>query len=216
MFKQKANKRNLSVCVWVRTHLLILMCVCEWEFTSRFQCVSEWELTFWFECVCVWVGKNSPPHLCLWVRERTHLPSALPSNHTSDNLLTNRILDGRTDRQTDGHTRFSAETLNPKPEHTQEDTHYTEWYPLLHWVIPIPWVIFPLTDSSHNPPKSLPITLRDPVFLTNKPDTEWYPWHWGIPLTLSDTHYPEFQPIGYRTYGHTRFTLKKTPILLYK
>jgi hypothetical protein len=29
----------------------------------------------------------------------------------------------------DGHTRFSAETLNPKPGHTQEDTHYTEWYP---------------------------------------------------------------------------------------
>jgi hypothetical protein len=31
--------------------------------------------------------------------------------------------------RTDGHTRFSAETLNPKPRHTQEDTHYTEWYP---------------------------------------------------------------------------------------
>jgi hypothetical protein len=31
------------------------------------------------------------------------------------------------------------------------------------------------------------ITLRDPVFLTNKPDTEWYPWHWGIPLTLSSS-----------------------------
>ncbi len=166
--------------------------------------------------VCVWVGENSPPHLCLWVRERTHLPSALPSNHTSDNLLGNRILDGRTDRQIDWHTRFSAETLNPKPGHTQEDTHYTEWYPLLHWVIPIPWVIFSLTDSSHNPPKSLPITLRDLVFLTNKPDTEWYPWLWGIPLTLSDTHYPEFQPIGYQTDGHTRFTLKKNPILLYK
>ncbi len=51
--------------------------------------------------------------------------------HISDNLLVNRILDG----QMDGHTRFSAETLNPKPGHTQEDTltvrdtHYTEWYP---------------------------------------------------------------------------------------
>ncbi len=91
-------------------------------------------------CVCVWVRENSPPHLCLWVRERPHLPSALPSNHISDNLLVNRILDGRTD----GHTQFSAETLNPKPGHTQEDTltvrdthyghtqedtHYTEWYP---------------------------------------------------------------------------------------
>jgi hypothetical protein len=147
-------------------------------------------------CVCEW-ERISPPHLCLWVRERTHLPSALLSNHTSDNLLANRILDG----QTDEHTWFSAETLNPDtPKRipitlsdtlTLRDTHYTEWYPW-HWVIPIPWVIFPLTESSHNPPKSLPITLRDPVFLTNKPDTEWYPWHWGIPLTLRDIHYPEF------------------------
>jgi hypothetical protein len=51
-------------------------------------------------------------------------------------------------------------------------------------------VMFPLTDSSHNPPKSLPITLRtlrDPVFLTNKPDIEWYPWHWVIPITLSSS-----------------------------
>ncbi len=130
--------------------------------------------------MCVCVRENSPPHLCLWVRKRTHLPSALPSNHTSDNLLANKILDGRTDG----------------PGHTQEDTHYTEWYPLwthprgypLHWVIPIPWVIFLLTESSHNPPKNLPITPRDLVFLTNKPDTEWYPWHWGVSLmTLRDT-----------------------------
>jgi hypothetical protein len=187
---------DFSVCVWVWAHLPIS--VCEWVRTH---------LLIW---VCVWVRENSPPHLCLWVRERTHLPSALLSNHSSDNLLANRILDGRTDGQTDEHTRFSAETLNPDtPKRipitlsdtlTLSDTHYIEWYPLrthprrypLHWVIPIPWVIFPLTDNSHNPPKSLPITLRDPVFLTNKPDIEWYPWHWGIPLALSDTHYPEF------------------------
>jgi hypothetical protein len=30
------------------------------------------------------VRENSPPRLCLWVRERTHLPFALPSNHTLD------------------------------------------------------------------------------------------------------------------------------------
>ncbi len=38
------------------------------------------------QCVCVWVRENSPPHLCLWVREKTYLPSTLPlpSNHTSD------------------------------------------------------------------------------------------------------------------------------------
>jgi hypothetical protein len=93
-------------------------------------------------------------------------------------------------------------------------------------VIPIPWVTFPLTESSHNPPKSLPIALRDPVFLTNKPDTEWYPSHWVIfPDTewypshwviFPDTEwYPlpwvpanrisdwVFQPIGYRTDGRT-------------
>ncbi len=56
-------------------------------------------------------------------------------------------------------------------------------------MIPIPWVIFPLTESSHNPPKSLPMSPRDPGFLTNKPDTKWYPLHWRIPLTLSYTHY---------------------------
>jgi hypothetical protein len=162
------------------------------------------------ECVCVWVRENSPPHLCLWVWERTHLPSALSSNHTSNNLLANRILDGWTDPDTpkripitlsDTLTLRDTLTLNDTHYgHTQKDTHYTEWYPLwthprgypLHWVIPIPWVSFPLIDRSHNPPKSLPITLRDPIFLTNKPDTKWYPLHWGIPLTLSDTHYPEF------------------------
>jgi hypothetical protein len=120
--------------------------------------------------VCVWVRENSPPHLCLWVRERPHRPSALLSNHTSDNLLVNRILDGRTD----GHTRFSAETVNPKPGHTQEDTHYTEWYPL----------------RTH--PRGYPIPLSDTLTLRDTHYTEWYPWHWGIPLTLSDTHYPEF------------------------
>ncbi len=91
--------------------------------------------------------------------------------------------------------------------HTQEDTHLHRVIPW-HWVIPIPWVIFPLTESSHNPPKSLPMTLRDLGFLTNKPDTEWYPLHWGIPLTLSYAHYPEFQPIGYRTDGRTSFIIQ--------
>ncbi len=190
MFKQKANKRNLSVCVWVRTHLLILVCVCEWELTSRFQCVSEWELTFWFECVCVWVGENSPPHLCLWVRERTHLPSALPSNHTSNNLLANRILDGRTDGQT--------------PEHTQEDTHYTEWYPLrthprgypLHWVIPI--ITLSDTDtlsdfSSHwqfsQPTQEFTHYTKGPCFPHKQIG------HWVIPMTLRDTPDTKWYPL---------------------
>ncbi len=186
----------------MKNHLPISVCEC--ELTSRFQCVSEWELISWFECVCVWVRENSPPHLCLWVRERPHLPSTLPSNHTSANLLVNRILDGRTDR----HTRFSAETLNPKPGHTQEDTHYTEWYPdiegnPLHWVIPI-------TDT----PKRIPITLSDTLTLRETHYIEWYPLrthprgyplHWVIPITLSDTdtlssqNPPKSSPITLRT-----------------
>ncbi len=135
-------------------------------------------------CVCVWVGENSPPHLCLWVWERTHLPSALASNLTSDNLLANRILDRRTDKRTRTHPRG---------------------YPL-QWVIPWHWVI-PIIDA----PKRIPITLSDTDTLSDFP-SDWqfsqptqefthytegpyFPHkqtgYWGIPLTLSDTHYPE-------------------------
>jgi hypothetical protein len=196
---------HFSVCVWVRTHLLIFVCVCEWELTSSFLCVcvsenSPPDFSVWMSenspldlsvCVCVWVGENSPPHLCLWVRERTHLPSALPSNHRSDNLLANRILDGWTDRQTNGHTRFSAETLNPKPGHTQKDTHYTEWYldikgyPDTEWY-PLHWVI-PITDT----PKRIPITLNDTHYYT-----EWYeyPEWFFLSLTVFTTH-PRVYPL---------------------
>ncbi len=187
------------------------------------------------ECVCVWVTENSPPHLCLWVRKRTHLPSALPSNHTLDNLLANRILDG----QTDGHTRFSAETLNPDTPkripitlsdthygHTQEDTHYTEWYPLrthprgypLHLVIPIMdtpkripiTMMIPITDT----PKRIPITLSDTHYghtQENTHYTEWYPlWthprryplHWVIPITDTLKKIPI--TLSDTHYGHTQ------------
>jgi hypothetical protein len=81
-------------------------------------------------CVCAWVREYSPPHLCLWVRERTHLLFALPSNHTSDNLLANRILDGQTDRQTDTH-----------------DLHDIHWGIPWHWVIPIMDTQIPMTLS---------------------------------------------------------------------
>ncbi len=211
---------HFCVCEWVRTHLLIFVCVCEWELTSRFECVcvsvsSPPDFSVWVSensppdlSVCVWVRENSPPHLCLWVRERTHLPSALPSNHTLDNLLANRILDGRTDR----HTRFSAETLNPdtpkripitlsdtltlRDTLTLSDTHYTEWYPLRTHPrrYPLHWVIF-ITDT----PKRTPFTLNDTHY------TEWYPLqthprgyplHWMIPITLSDfsSHWQFSQP----------------------
>jgi hypothetical protein len=108
------NHLLIWVCEWVRTHLLIFVCVCEWELTSRFQCVcvsvssppdfSVWvrtHLLIWV-CVCEW--ERTHLLICVYEWERTHLPSALPSNHTSDNLLlANRILDWRTDRQTDTH-----------------------------------------------------------------------------------------------------------------
>ncbi len=195
-------------------------------------CVSENSPPHFSVCVnensppdfSVWVSENSSPHLCLWVRERPHLPSALPSNHTSDNLLVNSILDGRTD----GHTRFSAKTLNPKPGHTQEDTHYTECYPdiegyPLHWVIPI-------TDT----PKRIPITLSDTLTLRDTHYTEWYPlrthprgyplhwvipWHWGIPwnplhwvIPITDTRFgwertAVWQGKDRLTNGQTQFFL---------
>ncbi len=162
------------MCVWVKTHLPISVCVCEWERTHLLICVYEWE------------------------RELTSLPPFRPIKRRTN--LTNRISDEWTHTQTlnpkPGHTQEDTLTLNDTHYgHTQDDTHYIEWYPLrthprgypLHWVIPTPWVIFPFTDSSHNPPKSLPLTLRDPDFLTNKPDTERYPWHWVIPITLSSS-----------------------------
>jgi hypothetical protein len=165
------------------------------------------------------VRENSPPHLCLWVRERTHLPSALPSNHMSDNLLANRILDGWTDGQTDGHTRFNAETLNldtPKripitlsdtltlrDTPTLSDTHYIEWYPLrthprgypLHSVIPITLSdIDILSDfSSHwqfsQPTQEFTHYTEGPCFPHKQTG------HWVIPITLRDTPDTEWYPL---------------------
>jgi len=139
--------------------------------------------------------------MCLCVSERELTSSFVFMSERENSLRFRPSVQSHVGR-TDGHTRFSVETLNPKPRHTQKDTHYTEWYPLrthprgypLHWVIPWHWgkpITLSDTDtlSSQNPPKSSPIRLRDPVFLTNRPDTEWYPWHWGIPLTMSDTQY---------------------------
>ncbi len=86
--------------------------------------------------------------------------------------------------------------------HTQEDTHYTEWYPLrthprgypLHWAIPIPWVIFPLTDSLTTHPRVHPLhwgtlfSSQTNRTLSDSPDTEGYPWHGVIPITLSSSN----------------------------
>jgi hypothetical protein len=122
-------------------------------------------------------------------------------------------------KQTKEKRKISGKKENPKPGHTQEDTHYTEWYPdiegyPLHWVIPI-------MDT----PKRIPITLSDALTLSDTHYTEWYrypEWLFLSPkvltthprvipialrdpvfltnkpdtewffLTLSDTHYPEF------------------------
>jgi hypothetical protein len=173
--------------------------------------VSEWKLTSWFECVCV------------SERELTSLPPFRPIKHRTN--LANRISNEWTNTHTNPKPKRIPITLSDTHYgHTQEDIHYTEWYPLrthprrypFHWVIPwlwvipIPWGIFPLTKSSHNPPKSLPMTPKDLGFLTNKPDTEWYPLHWRIPLIVSYTHYPEFQPIGYPWHWVIPITLSSS------
>jgi hypothetical protein len=115
-------------------------------------------------------------------------------------------------KQTKEKRKISRKKENPKPGHTQEDTHYSEWYPdtegyPLHWVIPI-------TDT----PKRIPITLSDTLTLSDTHYTEWYrypewlflspkvltthprvyPLHWGTLFssqtnqTLSDTHHTEW------------------------
>ncbi len=96
----------------------------------------------------------------VWERELTSLPPFRPITRRTNGL-------------TDGHTRFSAETLNPKPRHTQEDTHYTEWYPDIEGYPDTEW--YPLRTH----PRGYPL--------------HWViPWHWGKPITLSDTHYTEW------------------------
>jgi hypothetical protein len=128
------------------------VCLCEWERTHLLICVYEWE------------------------RELT----SLPSNHTSNNLLTNRILDGRTDPDTP--KRIPITLSDTHYGHTQEDTHYTEWYGYPEWfflsvtvltthprVYPLPWGT--LFSSQTNR------TLSDTHDSKgNKPDIEWYPW----------------------------------------
>ncbi len=73
-------------------------------------------------------------------------------------------MDGRTERRTDQHTRFSAETLNPKPGHTQEDTHYTEWYPDTEWY-PLHWVCAPCIMHMWNKNPTLSQNHNLPTYL---------------------------------------------------
>ncbi len=214
------NHLLIWVREWVRTHLLIWVCVCEWELTSRFQCVyvsensppdfnvclsvsSPPDFSVWVSensppnlSVRVWVREHSPPHLCLWVRERTHLPSALPSNQ----------------RQTDGHTRFSTETLNPKPEHTQDDTLTlsdtdTQSDFSFHWQFSQPTQefthytkgpCFPHKQTGH---RVILMTLRDTS------DTKWYPLPWVPANRISDGRTDE------QTH---QFCTEKNPIFIYK
>jgi hypothetical protein len=125
----------------------------------------------------------------VWERELTSLPPFRPITR-------------RTNGRTDGHTRFSAETLNPDtPKRipitlsdtlTLRETHYTEWYPLrthprgypLHWVIPIPWVLrtHPRVHPLHWGTLFSSQTDRT---LSDTHDTEGYLWHWVIPNTLA-------------------------------
>ncbi len=136
----------------------------------------------------------------VWLDGRAEGRWVLSHSLMSDNLLANRILDGRTD------TWFSAKTLNPDTPkripitlsdtwhwgipwhwvipntlsdthygHTQEDTQYTKWYPLRTHPrgYPLHWVI-PIMDT----PKMIPITLSDTHYGHTQDDThytEWYP-----------------------------------------
>jgi hypothetical protein len=133
---------------------------------------AQWVLKFTICSPRMRVRRNSPPHLCLWVRERTHLPSTLSSNHTSNNFLGNRILDGQTNRRMDTHT-------NPKPGHTQEDTHYTDWYPHPDWFFLSQTVLttHPRVHPLHQGTLFFPQTnrtLSDTPNTEGYPDTEWY------------------------------------------
>jgi hypothetical protein len=94
-----------------------------------FPSSAQWVPKFPMRSPRVRVRENSPPHLCFyeWERELTSLPPFRPITRWT-NLLASWISNGRTDGRT------HIETLNPKPEHTQEDTPDTEWYPL-------PWVL---------------------------------------------------------------------------
>jgi hypothetical protein len=177
--------------------------------------VCEWVRTHFLIWVCVCV--------CVSEREFTSLsPFRLIKRRTN---LANRISDERTDKRT------HIETLNLKPGNTQEDTHYSEWYPdtkwyplrthprELHWVIPI-------TDT----PKKIPITLSDTDTLSDfsshwefsQPTQEfthdtqgpWFPHkqteHWVIPITLRDTPDTELYPLPWVPANRIPLTLRYT------
>ncbi len=128
--------------------------------------------------VCEWVKIHLLIQVCVCVSERefTSLPPfRLIKRRTN---LANRMSDERTNKRTDEQTHI--ETLNPRPGHTQEDTHYTEWYRYPEWFFlslrvltthprVYPWHQGTLVSSQTNR------TLSDTHY------TEGYPWHWVIP-----------------------------------
>ncbi len=122
------------------------------------------------ECVCVCDWERTHLLICVyeWERELTSLPPFRPITRWTN-----------PDRHMDRHTRFSAETLNPKPGHTQEDTHDTEWYPL----------------RTH--PRGYPITMSDTDTLSD------FSSHWQFSQPTQEfTHYIEGPCFPHKQTGH--------------
>jgi len=91
---------------------------------------------------------------------------------------------------------------------TLSDTHYTEWYRYPEWLFLSPKVL-----TTH--PRVYPLhwgTLFSSQTNQTLSDTHHTAWFF---LTLSDTHWTEFQPIGYRTDGRTHtdsFIYRDVPV----
>jgi hypothetical protein len=128
-------------------------------------------------------------HLLIWVcvseKELTSFSPFRPIKRWTN--LANRISDERTDTHRNPKPKRIPITLSDTLTLSDTDTlsDFSSYWEFSQ----------PTQEFIHD--------TEDPGFLTNKLDTEWYPLQWGIPLTLSYTHYPEFQPIEYRTDGRT-------------
>jgi hypothetical protein len=147
---------------------------CKWTWVSEWLCVlsvfvCEWQRTHLLICVYE------------WERELTSLPPFRPITR-------------RTNERTDGHTRFSAETLNPKPRHTQEDTHYTEWYPHPEWFF-LSLTVLRTHPRVHPLHWGTLFSSQTNRTLSDTHDNEGYPWHWVIPMTLRDTPNTKWYPL---------------------
>jgi hypothetical protein len=68
----------------ISNFILVMLIILTNILITMFPSSAQWVPKFPMCSPRVRMRENSPPHLCLWTRERIHLPFALPSNHTSD------------------------------------------------------------------------------------------------------------------------------------